>query len=77
MDKKEVEKLKQEAGSVKFTTATFKTHSNKCDATSFNKNSGRLCYWCIDVKISPIRGTENPVHDLIESMPGTIWFING
>ena len=48
MDKKVVDKLKQEAGSVRFTTATFKKHSDKCDAASFKKNSGRLCYWCVD-----------------------------
>ena len=48
MDRKVVEKLKQEAGAVKFTTVTFKTHSDKCDAASFKKNSGRLCYWCVE-----------------------------
>ena len=48
MDKKEVDKLKQEAGSMRFTTVTFKAHSDKCDATSWNKKSGQLCSWCIE-----------------------------
>ena len=35
VDKKVVDQLKQEAGSVRFTTATFKKHSDKIDAATF------------------------------------------
>ena len=48
MDKKEVDKLKKEAGSSRFTTSSFRVHIQKCDAMSWNKRSGRLCYWCIE-----------------------------
>ena len=48
LNPKVMDKLKQEAGSVRFTTVTFKKHADRVDAASFKKNSGRLCYWCIE-----------------------------
>ena len=48
LDPKVMDKLKQEAGSVRFTTVTFKKHADRVDAASFKKNSGRLCYWCVE-----------------------------
>ena len=48
VEKKTVEKLKQEAGKARFTTATFKKHAEKVDAATYRKNSGRLCYWCVE-----------------------------
>ena len=48
LDKKEIERLKKEASTTKFTTASFKAHMKKCNEASWNKQSGRLCYWCIE-----------------------------
>ena len=48
LDKKEIEKLKKEANSTRFTTASFKAHQEKCNAESWNRRSRRLCYWCIE-----------------------------
>ena len=45
MDREVVDKLKQEAGSTRFTTTTFKKHTKKIDAATFKRNSGRLWYW--------------------------------
>ena len=48
MDREVVNKLKQEAGSTIFTTTSFERHTRKIDKATFNRNSGRLCYWCVE-----------------------------
>ena len=48
VEKKVVEKLKQEAGSMRFTTATFKKHAEKVDKATYKTSSSRLCYWCVE-----------------------------
>ena len=44
IDKKAVEKLKQEVAKASFTTVIFKLFAKKVDEATKNKDSGRLCY---------------------------------
>ena len=48
VDKEEVNRLKKVASSEKFTTTSFMAHSEKVEAVTWKKDSGRLCYWCIE-----------------------------
>ena len=47
VEKKTVEKLKQEVAKISFTTVTFRKHAKNVDDATFGKNSNRLCYWCL------------------------------
>ena len=48
LDKREIDKLKKEASLTRFTAESFVEHANNVNAASWNRKSGRLCYWCIE-----------------------------
>ena len=71
-DKEVVDKLKQEAGSVRFTTATFKKDTEKIDAATFKRNSSRLCYWCGEEECLKERMKKWYKENLIQKEPGNM-----